>query len=81
MLVPNRLLLNREYNVINVLEALVSTVSMCSLHAIVMEDYIRYFTVFTKGILRPFNVRRDSIGLSLMYTCRAYNISARATKK
>jgi hypothetical protein len=34
MLLLNRPLLNKEYNLINVLKALVATVSMCSLHVI-----------------------------------------------
>jgi hypothetical protein len=37
MFLLNRSLLNKEYNVINVLKALVGTVSMCSLHVIFLS--------------------------------------------
>jgi hypothetical protein len=65
LLVLNRSLLDKEYNLINVLLVLIATVSMCSLHVIFLSKITqRYFTLFTKGIFRPFNVRRDSGGLS-----------------
>jgi hypothetical protein len=64
MLMLNRLLLNREYNLMNVLKALASIVSICSLHDILLSKITnRYFTLFTKGMFRPFNVRRGSGGL------------------
>jgi hypothetical protein len=64
MLVLNRLILNKEYVVINALKALVLTVSICDLHVIFLSNITpRYFTLFTNGIFRPFSVRRDSGGL------------------
>jgi hypothetical protein len=64
MLVLNRLLLNREYVVINALKALASIVYMCDLHVIFLSNITsRYFTLFTNGIFRPFRVRRNSGGL------------------
>jgi hypothetical protein len=61
MLVLNRSLLNKEYNLINVLKALVATVSMCSLHVNFLSKITpRYTTLFTKGIFRPFSVRGDT---------------------
>jgi hypothetical protein len=58
MLVLNRLLLNREYILVNVLKALASIVSICNLHVTFMSKITpRYFTLFTNGIFRPFNVR------------------------
>jgi hypothetical protein len=54
-------LLNREYNLINVLKALASIFSMCNFHVILLSKVIpRYFTLFTNGIFRPFNGRRES---------------------
>jgi hypothetical protein len=54
--VLNRSLLNKEYNLINVLLALVPTLSMCSLHVVFLPNIIpRYFTPLTKGIFRPFS--------------------------
>jgi hypothetical protein len=62
MLVLNRLLLNREYVVINALKALGSVISMCGLHVIFLSNITpRYFTLFTNRIFRPFSVRRDSV--------------------
>jgi hypothetical protein len=47
MLVLNRSLLNKECNLINVLTAIVATVSMCSLHVIFLSKFTsRYFTLF-----------------------------------
>jgi hypothetical protein len=64
MLVLNPLLLNREYVVINALKALASISSMCDLHVIFLLNITPiYFTLFTNGIFRPFNIRRDSGGL------------------
>jgi hypothetical protein len=64
MLVLDRSLLNRGYILINVLKALASIVSMCSLHTIFLSKITqRYFTQFTNGISRPFNVKRKSGGL------------------
>jgi hypothetical protein len=66
MLVLNQSLLNRECNIIriiNLLKALVSTVSMCNLHVIFLsKNTPRYFTLFTEGMFLPFTVRRDSCG-------------------
>jgi hypothetical protein len=48
----------------NNLKALASIVSICSLHVILLSKITpRYFTLFTKGMFRPFNVRRESGGL------------------
>jgi hypothetical protein len=59
-------LLNREYVLINAVKALVSVVFMCSLHVIFLSNITpRYFTLFTKGMFCPFNVRRDSGSLIL----------------
>jgi hypothetical protein len=64
MLTLNRSLLNREYNLMNVLKALASIVSICSLHVILLSKITpRYFTLFTNGMFRPFNVRRELGGL------------------
>jgi hypothetical protein len=57
-------LLNREYHQMNVLKALASIVSICKLHVILLSKVTpRYFTLFTNGMFRPFNVRRESGGL------------------
>jgi hypothetical protein len=64
MLALNRSLLNREYIVMNVLKALASIICMCNLHVILLSNNTpRYFTLFTNGIFRPFNLRRESGGL------------------
>jgi hypothetical protein len=66
MLALNRSLLNREYILINVLMALASIISMCGLHVQViflLKITPRCFKIFTNGMFRPFNVRRDSGGL------------------
>jgi hypothetical protein len=60
MLALNRSLLNREEIIINVLKALASIISTCSFHVILLSKITpRYFTLFTNGMFRPFNVRRD----------------------
>jgi hypothetical protein len=60
MLTLNCLLLNKEYNLMNVLKALASIVSMCNLHIILLSKITpRYFTLFTEGMFLPFNVRRE----------------------
>jgi hypothetical protein len=65
MLVFNHSLLNREYTLIDVLKTLISIISKCGLHVIFLSNITpRYFTLFTNGMFRPFNVRRDSDGLS-----------------
>jgi hypothetical protein len=54
----NRSILNREYAVINVLKALALIISICNLHVTFLSNITpRYFTLFTNGISRPFNVR------------------------
>jgi hypothetical protein len=64
MLTLNRSFLNREYNLMNVLKALASIISICSLDVILLSKITpRYFTLFTKGMFHPFNVRRESGGL------------------
>jgi hypothetical protein len=64
MLALNRSLLKREYNLMNVLKALDSIVSICNLHVILLSKITpRYFTLFTNGMFCPFNVRRESGGL------------------
>jgi hypothetical protein len=61
MLTLNHSFLNREYNLVNVLKALASIVSICRLHVIILSKITpRYFTLFTKGMFHPFNVRRES---------------------
>jgi hypothetical protein len=61
MLALNRSLLNREYNLMNVLKALASIFFMCNHHVIVLSKITpRYFTLFTNGMFRAFNVRRES---------------------
>jgi hypothetical protein len=59
MLALNRSLLNKEYILMNVLKALASIICMCYLHVILLSN----ITLFTNGIFRPFNVRRESGGL------------------
>jgi hypothetical protein len=57
----NRSLLNREYTLINILKALVSSISTCNLHATFLSKITqRYFTLFTIEMFRPFSVRWDS---------------------
>jgi hypothetical protein len=57
-------LLNREYNLMNALKALALIVFICNLHVILLSKVTRrYFTLFTNGMFRPFNVRRESGGL------------------
>jgi hypothetical protein len=64
MLELNRPLLNREYILMNVLKALVLIICVCNLHVLLLPNNTpRYFTLFTNGIFRPFNVRRESGGL------------------
>jgi hypothetical protein len=61
MLTLNRSLLNGEYNLTNVLKALALIVSICNLHVILLSKITPwYFTLFTNGMFRPFNVRRES---------------------
>jgi hypothetical protein len=61
MLALNRSLLNMEYIVMNVLKALASMICMCNLHVILLSNITPiYFKLFTNGIFRPFNVRRES---------------------
>jgi hypothetical protein len=59
MLALNRSLLNREYIVMNVLKAWASIICICNLHVILLSNS----TLFTNGIFRPFNLRRESGGL------------------
>jgi hypothetical protein len=60
----NRSLLNREYDLMNVRKALASIVSMSNLNIIFLSKITqRYFTLFTNGMFRPFNVRKESGGL------------------
>jgi hypothetical protein len=60
MLVLNRSLLNREYTLINVLKDLASIISTYCLHVIFLSMITpRYISLFTNGMFRPFNVRRD----------------------
>jgi hypothetical protein len=59
MLVLNRSLLNREYTsiLIIVLKVLASIISICYLHVTFLSKITpRYFTLFTNGIFRLFNV-------------------------
>jgi hypothetical protein len=74
MFVLNRLLPNREYNLLNVLKALVSALSTRSLHTILLSKITsRYFTPFPKGMFRPFSVSRlrwsNSLGEALPVSC------------
>jgi hypothetical protein len=64
LVVLNRSLLNRGYILMNVLKALASIVCMCSFHVNFLSRItLRCFMLFTNGISRPFNVRRESDGL------------------
>jgi hypothetical protein len=45
-----------QFNLMNVLKALASIVSMCNLHVILLSK----ITLFTNGMFCPFNVRRES---------------------
>jgi hypothetical protein len=56
--------LNREYNLVNVLKTLASIVSMCDFHVILLSKITpRHFTLFTNGMLGPFNEIRELGGL------------------
>jgi hypothetical protein len=60
MLALSHSLLNMEYNLMNVLKALASIISICNLRIILLSKITpRYFTLFTNGMFRPFNVRRE----------------------
>jgi hypothetical protein len=62
MLALSRSLLNREYNLMNVLKALASIISMCNLHVILLSKITpRYFTLFTTGMFRPLNVTGEKL--------------------
>jgi hypothetical protein len=64
MLALNHSFLKREYILRNVLKALASIISMCNLHVILLSKITpRYFTLFTNGIFRPFNIRGELGGL------------------
>jgi hypothetical protein len=66
ILALNRSHLNREYTLINVLKALASIISICSLHVTFLSKITpKYFALFTNGMFLPFNVRRDSGGRRL----------------
>jgi hypothetical protein len=68
MLALDRSLLNREYILMNVLKALASINSMCNLHVIFLSNITpRYSILFTIGIFRPFNVRREAGGYFLLH--------------
>jgi hypothetical protein len=57
MLVLNRLLSNREFAIINVLKPLASIISIRNINVSFSSKITsRYFTLFTNGIFRPFNV-------------------------
>jgi hypothetical protein len=59
MLALNRSLLNREYNLMNVLKILASIFYMCNLHVILLSKITpNFLSLFTNGMFRPFNVRR-----------------------
>jgi hypothetical protein len=61
MLMFNLSLLNWEYNLMNILKAFASIISACNFHVILLSKFIsRYFTLFTNGMSRPFDVRRES---------------------
>jgi hypothetical protein len=58
MLAFSHSFLKREYNLMNVRNALTSIFSMCNLHAIFLSKITpRYFTLFANGVLHPFNIR------------------------
>jgi hypothetical protein len=64
MLVLNRSLLNKEYNVMNVLKALASAISMCNLHVILLSKI--FYTIDKwdiTSIQRKRRIRR-SISMS-----------------
>jgi hypothetical protein len=66
MIVLYRSLLNREYILINDLKALPSIIYVCNLHVTFLSKITpRYFTLFTNGIFRPFNVWCYSAGRRL----------------
>jgi hypothetical protein len=66
MLALSRSLLNREYNLMNVPKALASIISMCNLLVNLLPKITpRYFTLFTNGMFRPFNVGRVRRSLSM----------------
>jgi uncharacterized membrane protein (DUF2068 family) len=58
MLAFNVSLMNKEYNLINVLKALASIISMFNLDVTFLSKITpRYFTLFSNVIYLPFNVR------------------------
>jgi hypothetical protein len=62
MIALNRLLLNKEYILINILKALASIIFMCSLHVIFLSKITpRYLTLFTNGIFLPFSVEETQV--------------------
>jgi phosphatidylethanolamine-binding protein (PEBP) family uncharacterized protein len=59
ILVLNRLLLNREYVVINALKALASISSMCGLHVIFLSNITpRYFNIIYKWDIPPIQCKK-----------------------
>jgi hypothetical protein len=61
MLVLNCSFLNRGYSLMNVVKMLASIVAMCSLDVIFLSKItLRYFTLITNGMSRPFYLRRES---------------------
>jgi hypothetical protein len=62
MLALNCSFLNREYTLMNVLKALASIISMCTIHVTLSKVASRYFALFINGTFRPINVRQDSGG-------------------
>jgi hypothetical protein len=86
MLALKRSLLKREVILINVLMALASVISMCSLHVILLSKItLRYFTWLTEGIFRPFNVIWASGELSpwayFLFTTYSVIHTTRTTEK
>jgi hypothetical protein len=63
MKASKRSLSKREYSLMNFRKALASILPMCNLYVILLSKITpRCFTLFTNGMFRPFNLRRDSGG-------------------
>jgi hypothetical protein len=80
MLVLNSLLLNREYNLMNLLKALASIVSTCSPRVILLSKIApRYFTLFTSGALLVMpNRHKCEVGkvLDVAQHCSIYSAAS-----
>jgi hypothetical protein len=76
MLVLNRSLLNKEYNLINVLQALVTTISACSLHVFFFSKITqKYFTVLASCVFPLILMRKPRVGANIKHNTSPINAS------